>query len=110
MLFLPPPAHPGPHKLDVCKRTSDRRLLNVRFWGVKQTLRFRRVMSANDAVDGANSTVSKCYNGCVESESNQGGETTANLGADALKELARTRRRNADKVVPGIGRTRLGQR
>jgi hypothetical protein len=27
-----------------------------------------------------------------------------------LKELARTRRRNADKVDPGIGRTRLGQR
>jgi hypothetical protein len=32
------------------------------------------------------------------------------LGAEALKELARTRRRNADKVDPGIGRTRLGQR
>ena len=27
-----------------------------------------------------------------------------------MKELARTRRRNADKVDPGIGRTRLGQR
>jgi hypothetical protein len=67
-------------------------------------------MSAFDAVDGASSTVSKCYNSCVESESNQGGETTANLGAGALNELARTRRRNADKVDPGIGRTRLGQR
>ena len=67
-------------------------------------------MSVSDAVDGASSTVSKCYSSCVESESNQGGETTANLGADALKELARTRRRNADKVDPGIGRTRLGHR
>jgi hypothetical protein len=67
-------------------------------------------MSAFDAVDGARSAVSKCYSRCVESESNQGGETTANLGAEALNELARTRRRNADKVDQGIGRTRLGQR
>jgi hypothetical protein len=66
-------------------------------------------MSASDAVDGANSAVSKCYSRCVESESNQGGETTANLGAEALNELARTRRRNADKVDSGIGRTRVGQ-
>src|SRR5947207_8427849 len=67
-------------------------------------------MSAFDAVDGASPDVSKCYTGWVESESNQGGETTANLGAEALKELARTRRGNADKVDPGIGRTRMGQR
>ena len=67
-------------------------------------------MSVIDAVDGASSTISKCYSSCVESESNQGGETTANLGAEALKELARTRRRNADQVDPGIGRTRLGHR
>ena len=67
-------------------------------------------MSGFDAVDGASSDVSKCYTGWVESESNQGGETTANLGAEALNELARTRRRNADKVDPGIGRTRLGHR
>ena len=52
----------------------------------------------------------ECYSSCVESESNRGGETAANLAAEALKELARTRRRNADKVVPGIGTTRLGQR
>jgi hypothetical protein len=32
------------------------------------------------------------------------------LGYVDLKELARTRRRNADKVDPGIGRTRMGQR
>ncbi len=31
-------------------------------------------------------------------------------GAKALMGLARTRRRNANKVDPGIGRTRLGQR
>ena len=31
-------------------------------------------------------------------------------GAEALNELARTRRRNADKVDPGVGRTRLGHR
>jgi hypothetical protein len=67
-------------------------------------------MSAFDAVDGAHSAASKWYSSCVESESNQGGETTANLEAGALKELARTRRRNADKVDPGIGRTRMGQR
>jgi hypothetical protein len=67
-------------------------------------------MSAYDAVDGARFAVSKCYSSCVESESNQGGETTANLGAEALNELARTRRRNADKVDPGIGTTRLGHR
>jgi hypothetical protein len=30
--------------------------------------------------------------------------------AGALNELARTRRRNADKVDPGIGKTRLGHR
>jgi hypothetical protein len=67
-------------------------------------------MSAFDAVDGARPAVSKCYSSCVENESNQGGETTANLGAESLKELARTRRRNADKVDAGIGRTRVGQR
>jgi hypothetical protein len=47
---------------------------------------------------------------CVRSKSNKGGEATANVEAGALKELARTRRRNADKVDPGIGRTRLGHR
>jgi hypothetical protein len=67
-------------------------------------------MSAYDAVDGARSAASKCYSSCVGSESSKGGEATANVGAGALKELARTRRRNADKVDPGIGRTRLGHR
>jgi hypothetical protein len=67
-------------------------------------------MSAFDAVDGARSAASKCNSSCVGSESNKGGESTANVEAGALKELARTRRRNADKVDPGIGRTRLGHR
>jgi hypothetical protein len=67
-------------------------------------------MSAFDAVDGASSAVSKCYTSFVESESNKGGEATANVGAEALMGLARTRRRNAEKGDPGIGRTRLGQR
>ena len=78
--------------------------------GAKRTLAKGCGMSASDAVDGASSTVSTCYSSCVESESNQGGETTANLGAEALNELARTRRRNAEKVDSRIGRTRLGQR
>jgi hypothetical protein len=66
-------------------------------------------MSAFDAVDGAHSAASKCYSSCVD-ENNQGGEATANVEDGALKELARTRRRNADKVDPGIGKTRMGQR
>ena len=61
-------------------------------------------------MDGARSAASKCYSSCVGSESNKGGEAPANVEAGALKELARTRRRNADKVDPGIGRTRLGHR
>jgi len=69
-----------------------------------------REMSAYDAVDGARSAASKCYSSCVGSERNKGGEATVNVEAGALKELARTRRRNADKVDPGIGRTRLGHR
>src|SRR5262249_34182303 len=32
------------------------------------------------------------------------------MAFEVFKELARTRRRNADTVDPGIGRTRLGQR
>src|SRR5262249_27341940 len=67
-------------------------------------------MSAFDAVDGAHSDASKCYCGRVETkefkEVRPGNETTF----EVFKELARTRRRNAETVVPGIGRTRLGQR
>src|SRR5262245_38533639 len=68
-------------------------------------------MSANDAVDGASSAASKCYRLVASKperfkEVRPGNETAFGV----LKELARTRRRNADKVDPGIGRTRLGHR
>ena len=68
-------------------------------------------MSAFDAVDGARSAASKCYRVVALKrarlkEVRPGNETAFEI----LKELARTRRRNADKVDPGIGRTRLGQR
>jgi hypothetical protein len=66
-------------------------------------------MSANDAVDGARSAPLKCYGTCVGSKSNEGGEATVNVEVGALNELARTRRRNADKVDPGIGKTRLAR-
>ena len=62
-------------------------------------------MSAFDAVDGASSAASKCYR-LVRSkqklfkEVRPGNETAF----EVLKELARTRRRNADKVDPGIGK------
>jgi hypothetical protein len=78
--------------------------------GAKRTLRGHASMSASDAVDGARSGVSKCYTSYVGSDRNKGGEATANVEAGALKELARARRRNADRVDPGIGRTRLGHR
>jgi hypothetical protein len=67
-------------------------------------------MSAFDAVDGASSAPSKCYSSCVGGENSKGGEATVNVEGGALKELTRTRRRNAAKVDAGIGRTRLGQR
>ena len=68
-------------------------------------------MSAFDAVDGAPFATSKCYRVVALKrarlkEVRPGNETAFEI----LKELARTRRRNADKVDPGIGRTRLGQR
>jgi len=68
-------------------------------------------MSASDAVDGAPSVASKCYRVVVLKRARlkevRPGDETA---FEVLKELARTRRRNAETVVPGIGRTRLGQR
>src|SRR5262245_55721829 len=68
-------------------------------------------MSAFDAVDGASSATSKCYRLVASKperfkEVRPGNETAFGV----LKELARTRRRNADKVVARIGRTRVGQR
>src|SRR5262245_65385763 len=67
-------------------------------------------MSAFGAVDGAPSAASKCYS-VVALKRARVKEVSGNETAfEILKELARTRRRNADKVDPGIGRTRLGQR
>jgi len=82
-----------------------------RLSGVKRTSYFATHMSAFDAVDGARSAASKCYRvGVLKrarlKEVRPGNETAF----EVLKELARTRRRNAETVVPGIGRTRLGQR
>ena len=63
-------------------------------------------MAATDAVDGATVQHRECYSGYLEAIAIQGGETAAG----EVKELARTVRRNADKVVLAIGRTRLGHR
>ena len=88
----------------------DDRLNRCPLLGVKRTLRFQGAMSAFDAVDGASSAASNYR--LVRSkqklfkEVRPGNETAF----EVLKELARTRRRNADKVDPGIGRTRMGQR
>ena len=57
-------------------------------------------------MDGATLQHPECYSGYVEPTAIQRRETTAG----EVKELARTGRRNADKVVLGIGRTRLGHR
>src|SRR5262249_36451823 len=69
------------------------------------------IMSAFDVVDGASSATSKCYRLVASKperfkEVRPGNETAFGV----LKELARTRRRDADKVVARIGRTRVGQR
>jgi hypothetical protein len=68
-------------------------------------------MSAFDAVDGAPSAASKCYR-VVASKPERFKEVRPGkvMAFEVFKELARTRRRNADKVDLGIGRTRLGQR
>jgi hypothetical protein len=63
-------------------------------------------MAANDAVDGATLPRRECYSGYLGAIAIQGGETAAG----EVTELARTVRRSADTVVPGIGRTRLGHR
>src|SRR6516162_8952527 len=68
-------------------------------------------MSAFDAVDGARSAASTCYRVVALKRARLKEVRPGNATAfEVLKELARTRRRNADKVDPGIGRTRLGQR
>ena len=79
--------------------------------GVKRTCPFALQMSAFDAVDGAPSAASKCYRVVALKRLRLKEVRPGNEAAfEVLKELARTRRRNADKVDPGIGRTRMGQR
>ena len=63
-------------------------------------------MAAKDAVDGATLPHRECYSDYLDAIAIQGGETAAG----EVKELARTGRRNADKVVLAIGRTRVGHR
>src|SRR5262245_52454510 len=79
--------------------------------GVKRTWRFAAQMSAFDAVDGASSAASKWYR-MIASKPERFKEVMPGneMAFEVFKELARTRRRNADTVDPGIGRTRLGQR
>src|SRR5262249_30179657 len=69
------------------------------------------LMSAFDAVDGASSAASKWYR-MIASKPERFKEVMPGneMAFEVFKELARTRRRNADTVDPGIGRTRLGQR
>jgi hypothetical protein len=79
--------------------------------GVKRTWVGALQMSAFDAVDGASSAASKWYR-LVASKPERFKEVRPGneMAFEVFKELARTRRRNADKVDPGIGRTCLGQR
>src|SRR5262249_6209233 len=79
--------------------------------GVKRTWAGAVHMSAFDAVDGASSAASKWYR-MIASKPERFKEVMPGneMAFEVFKELARTRRRNADTVDPGIGRTRLGQR
>jgi hypothetical protein len=81
------------------------------FLGVKRTLQIRPVMSAFDAVDGARSAASKCYR-LVASTPERFKEVRPGNddGVWSFEGIGEDRRRNADKVDQGIGRTRMGQR
>ena len=64
----------------------------------------RQAVSAFDAVDGAPSAASKCYRVVALKRARLKEVRPGNEAAfEILKELARTRRRNADKVDPGSG-------
>src|SRR5262245_32729882 len=77
----------------------------------RKNLSGHQKMSAFDAVDGASSAASKWYR-MIASKPERFKEVMPGneMAFEVFKELARTRRRNADTVDPGIGRTRLGQR
>ena len=68
-------------------------------------------MSAFDAGDGARSAASKCYR-LVASTPERFKEVRPGNddGVWSFEGIGEDRRRNADKVDPGIGRTRMGQR
>src|SRR5262249_8025559 len=80
---------------------------NVRYSGCL----LEAATSVFDAVDGASSAASKWYR-MIASQPGRFKEVMPGneMAFEVFKELARTRRRNADTVDPGIGRTRLGQR
>src|SRR5262249_20574431 len=78
--------------------------------GVKRTWRLHCEMSAFDAVDGASSAASKWYRMFASKKRFKEVMPGNEMAFEVFKQLARTRRRNADTVDPGIGRTRLGQR
>jgi len=63
-------------------------------------MRFCKQMSAFDAVDGAPSEASKCHWVVTSGESDKEVKPGNATAFEVLKELARTRRRNADKVDP----------
>src|SRR5262249_32992944 len=85
-----------------------RRVCQCPFWVVGSK---GHRMSAFDAVDGASSAASKWYR-MIASKPERFKEVMPGneMAFEVFKQLARTRRRNADTVDPGIGRTRLGQR
>jgi hypothetical protein len=78
-------------------------------FGTKRTFLIASAMSAFDAVDGARSGASKCCRLPESSRAIQGGET-GNDGGVEVEGIGEDRRGNADKVDPGIGTTRVGQR
>src|SRR5262249_45846138 len=96
----------GKADMALCGNSLSRSLL-----GVKRTWLVAAHMSAFDAVDGASSAASK-WDRLIASKPERFKEVMPGneMAFEVFKELARTRRRNADTVDPGIGRTRLGQR
>ena len=66
-------------------------------------------MSAFDAVDGACSAGSKCCRLAESTRAIQEGETATTVAFE-VEGIGEDRRGNADKVDPGIGTTRMGQR
>ena len=66
--------------------------------GVKWTSKFKSVMSAFDAVDGAHSAASKCNTG-LKRGAIQGGEGTADSGIDDMELKVLTNWRGHDDVM-----------